>query len=336
VDSGVDSGVDSEVERLIRLAFGPPGPYAIDGLSDANQGRGVFSRVVRVRLSWAEGPEVAARPASVVAKVPAAGPNGAAAVASGACRREALAYSRLLPTSPIGSPRAWLVDHGPGDRAGFVLEDLGPLRAVDQLDGLAPEDCLAVSHALHRFHRHWQDPARHTGLGVRHATPAAIAPDALARGLQALAGRWAADLDAARLRAFRGLVARRQALVEAFVRAGPPTLCHGDPRADNLVFSPQGAPVLFDWQQLAVQFGAADLAWLAATSLTPATRRQVERDLVDGYGAAFDQYRLGFVLPGLAVLLLAQRDTPDERTRRFVATSLDRIATALIDLEVVG
>jgi hypothetical protein len=36
----------------------------------------------------------------------------------------------------------------------------------------------------------------------------------------------------------------------------------------------------------------------------------------------------------MAVLALAQRATPDERSTRFVATSLQRIATALGDLEV--
>ena len=122
--------------------------------------------------------------------------------------------------------------------------------------------------------------------------------------------------------------------MEAFASVGPPTLCHGDPRADNLAFDADGIPVLYDWQQLAVQFGAADLAWLVSTSLTPATRRDSLEDIIEVYGTTIDELRLGLVLPGLAVLLLCQRETADDRTRRFIAASITRIGSALVDLDV--
>ena len=80
--------------------------------------------------------------------------------------------------------------------------------------------------------------------------------------------------------------------------------------------------MLFDWQQIAVQFGEADLAWLMATSLDPEVRRAGHEDLVGAYGADIDRLRLGFVLPGLAALMLAQRTADHPRTRRFIATSL--------------
>jgi hypothetical protein len=137
-------------------------------------------------------------------------------------------------------------------------------------------------------------------------------------------------------------------------------LCHGDPRADNLVFRESGSRekgnretagrqatdrpaaghqptdqvVLFDWQQMAIQFGEADVAWLAATSLDVEVRRRTERDLVEGYGGSFDRYRLGLALPGLTVLLLAQREATTERTGRFIATSLQRIGAAIADLNI--
>jgi len=91
--------------------------------------------------------------------------------------------------------------------------------------------------------------------------------------------------------------------------------------------------VVFDWQQIAVQLGESDLAWLAATSLTVPIRRGAEGDLVAAAGGSFDRYRLGLALPGLAVLLLAQRELPAPRARRFVAVSLERIAAALADNE---
>ncbi|MEZ5407401.1 MAG: phosphotransferase [Acidimicrobiales bacterium] len=323
-----DGQPDDPIPRLIRLAFGPA--CEVVDTADLNGGRGVFSRVVRAQLAWS-GP-AADRARSVAVKLPAPGPNGEAAAATGACRREALAYTRLIPHSPITTPRAWLVHHGPGAAASFVLEDLSGLRAVDQLDGLPAGDALAAAGALARFHRHWARPDRHRNLPLRRAVPAAIDPEALSRGLIALYERWGDVVDASQRAVFARLVARRAELVAAFA-AAPATVCHGDPRADNLVFAPSG-PVLFDWQQPALQLGAADVAWLAATSLTPGIRRTLDNDLAVAGGCTLDDYRTGLLLPGLAVLLLAQRVADSERTAAFIATSLRRIATAVADLEL--
>lgn len=325
------------VERLVHLAFGPG--CDVVGTTDLNGGRGVFSRVVRAELAWTgpvdgpDGGDGTGRPRSVAVKLPAPGPNGEAAAATGACRREALAYTRLLPHSPVAAPRAWLVHHGPGAAASFVLEDLSGLRAVDQLDGLPADDALAVAETLARFHRHWADPDRHRNLPLRRTVPAGIPAEALARGLTALEERWADVVDTAQRAVFARLVARRAELVAAFAAARPPTVCHGDPRADNVAFGPAG-PVLFDWQQPAIQLGAADVAWLAATSLTPETRRTLDADLAAAGSCTVDAYRTGLLLPGLAVLLLAQRAADSERTARFIATSLRRIATAAADFEL--
>lgn len=324
---------DDRIHRLIHLAFGPG--CGVVGTRDLNGGRGVFSRVVRAELTWT-GPRDRAgddRPRSVAVKTPSPGPNGDAAVATGACRREALAYTRLIPHSPIVAPRAWLVHHGPGAAASFVLEDLSGLRSVDQIDGLGPDDALSVAAALARLHRHWARPDRHRNMGLRRAVPATIPPEALTRGLAALGERWEDVVDAAQRAVFTRLVARRGELVAAFTAAGPITVCHGDPRADNVAFGPSG-PVLFDWQQPALQLGAADIAWLAATSLTPEARRDIDTDLAAAGGCSLDAYRTGLLLPGLAVLLLAQRVADSERSAAFIATSLRRIATAVADLEL--
>lgn len=330
------SDLEQLVRSLVTAAFadertGGGSAPEIAALSDANRGRGVFSRVVRAELTWSA---PGTGPSSVVVKVNASGENGRVAVASGACAREALAYRRVLPSSPVASPHAYLVRSGPGGEASFVLEDLGRHRLVDQLAGLTESEAAAVAASLSRFHRHW---AHHPGLDalpVRRSTPSTLDPNAIAAGLGALEQRWAGIVDDAALAEFRALVENLAAVVDAFDSAGEATLCHGDPRADNLAFAEDGTPVLYDWQQLAVQMGAADLSWLAATSLTPSTRRRVERDLVADSGTTFDRYRTGLALPGLAVLLLARRETPDDRSRRFVATSLSRIGAAIVEHEV--
>ncbi len=228
------------------------------------------------------------------------------------------------------------------DTAALLLEDLTLLRAADQLGGLMVDDARSVVGALRSFHEHWRPivarPDNPTeNLGVRRSMVAAFSPTTLERGLEALHRRWAA-VDRDLIGQFEGLVANGARLIEAFtVAAGDDstdtgaTLCHGDPRADNLCFEPDGTVVLYDWQQLAVQFAEADLAWLLATSLTPDIRRANESALIGHYGADPERYRLGLVLPGMAALLLAQRQADREQTRRFITASLIRIGTALAD-----
>lgn len=314
------------VEPLVTEAFPS---VTIDRVTEVGRGRGVFSLVAQVELRWFTG----TGPRSVVVKVPAPGPNGEAAIAAGACRREALAYRELLPTTPVRAPHCFLVQTD-GDAASFVLEDLCALRSVDQLEGLEPADAMVVTTTLADLHRHWADERSLTALEVRRATPSGFSDEVLAAGLDALATRWEDAVDREVRQAFENLVADRERLVDAFAAAGPPTLCHGDPRADNLAFEADGSPVLYDWQQLAIQFGPADLAWLTATSLKPTHRRAVERDLVAAYGTTMDHYRLGLVLPGLAVLFLAQREATSDRAGDLIATSIVRIGTAIADLEV--
>ncbi|MFV0526701.1 MAG: phosphotransferase [Acidimicrobiales bacterium] len=304
-----------------------PRDYEVVDVTDAGGGRGVFSRVWRVGLRWAR-PGLG--PASLVVKTPVAGPNGDAARANGAYRREALAYRRLLRQSRVGHPRCYLVQ-ARGDDASFVLEDLADHRAVDQLQGLDADDAGVVVDALGRLHRQWQGQAELDRIDVRRSVPSSIGRQTLEAGLKALDERWADRLPQGTRSAFAALVADADELARRFSEAGPVTLCHGDPRADNLVFAPSGPVVLFDWQQLAIQFGVADVAWLLATSLRPEVRRAAEADLVERYGATATRYRLGLVLPGMAVLALAQRRTDGERTERMVATSLSRIGSAIAD-----
>ena len=144
---------------------------------------------------------------------------------------------------------------------------------------------------------------------------------------------------------FAALLERAPTLIDAFDARDDETLCHGDPRGDNVVIvdAPTGgeAPArLLDFQQLAVQTAGADLAWLLATSLDPDIRRASWDDLMAAYadatgGSAADAEeatRIGTLLPGLAVLLLVQREVDDERVRRMVARSTERISAMVRDL----
>ncbi len=332
--AAVDEDSIERIGWLCDRAFGA-GEATVTATRDVNLGRGAFSLVLQAQLAWADRDRASAGPPSVVAKLPVPGPNGRAAIESGAYQREAIAYRVVLSTDPIGSPRIHVVDE-PGDgTCSLLMEDLSDHRSVDQLAGLTAGDALVVAEALSRFHRRWADSDRLAPLPVRRNTISLLPADGLAAGLTALETSWSDAVDAGAMRQFVALVDARSGLADR-ADVAPQTLCHGDPRADNLVFDPAGQVVLFDWQQMAVQFGEADLAWLAATSLDVATRRTVEAEMVAAHGGSFERYRLGLALPGLAVLLLAQRHLSTVRTKRLVALSLERISTALADHDVAA
>lgn len=332
------------MERLCSAAFGD-GVVELSGLVDVNQGRGAFSTVIAAALHPTDRSAQSLQPipATVVAKWPLDGPNGQAAIDTGACGREALAYRDLLIDAPIATPTVYAVQQpsaapdkpGVDGSVDLLLQDLTGHRAADQIDGLTTTDAIRVGETLATFHRAWADDDRLAALPVRRNTLSVLPMERLRAGLQYLETGWAEEIDDVERSHFAGLLDAADGLIQRFA-AIPPTLCHGDPRADNLVFDSDDHPVLFDWQQIAVQFGEADLAWLAATSLAPDARRSLDRDLVSAYGGDFDRYRLGMALPGMAVLLLAQRELSTERARRFVKVSLQRIATAINDLEVTN
>ena len=329
------------LERLVEAAFGSSAEIA--ATEEVGIGKGTFSDVFRVSLK-SEPHTIEPVPSTVVAKLPTETANRDAAAASGAYLREDVAYRFLLPESPIATPRCYarLAD---GPTAAFLLEDLTANRFVDQLDGLSPADVIAVAQALARHHHHWIDALGEANNpvaahNVREATVALLAPERLDTGLSCLRDHWP-EVDQQAVDAFANVLANRERLVDLFTQAGSgssgvATLCHGDPRADNLCFANSGAPMLFDWQQIAVQFGEADLAWLAATSITPTVRRQCDEDLVTAGNGDWQRFRLGFVLPGLAALMLAQRVADHPRARTFIASSLSRIGAALADYDVAS
>lgn len=322
------------------------------GYVDISQGRGIFSRVFAVELQWPVVPPhsqttATRQPHYVVIKLAALGPNREAAIASGAYAREALAYQTLLQDSPIPVPVCHGVSNCADGAIDFVLEDLRSRRSVDQIEGLVAADAKAVVQELGRWH-HSSRTAGLIELGIstslRRSTPKQLPHEGLLRGLETLHERWSDLLSERQIQNFTQLVENRSELIEDFDRS-PISLCHGDVRADNLAFDDGEHRVLFyDWQQVALQLPEADLAWLCATSLEPSVRRAVERELCQLFadasgqpdGPTWDRYRSGLVLPGLAVLFLAQRELTTERTRRFVATSLVRIATAIDDHDLAG
>jgi hypothetical protein len=166
----------------------------------------------------------------------------------------------------------------------LLLEDLASCRPGRFRAGLSADEADAAAAALARVHAAWWERtelAALSGSGLAGelgfpacwaAYPAALADllpgAALPAPLRTLGDRIAAD---------------PAAVLGPLFDQGPLTLLHRDCQADNLAFRADGAAVLFDWQFFGRGRGAADLSYLAATSLDPPLRRRHERRLVEGY-----------------------------------------------------
>lgn len=298
----------------------------IGDITDAGHGRGIFSRVVKVELEQAP-------VKSVIVKAPALGVNGEAGRTSGSYAREALAYRELLGNIDVRTPVCHAVTDLDGD-PWFVLEDLSTMGTINQLDGIGLENAQRLGDVLADLHATSVD--RGLAGKLRGPGPERFGLETLERGLSLLGSKWHTERRVTS--AFERLIEQRDRLVVEFVEAGQETICHGDPRADNVMVSASEV-VLLDWQQISMSFGESDLAWLLSTSCTVTDRSVIEASVLSRYATAagttmhevLDRYRLGLTRPGLAVLMLCTRDTSDFRTERIVRESLHRIGHALAD-----
>lgn len=242
-------------------------------------GIGVSSAVYRAHLTG-DG-----CPASVVVKLPALDP--AAHFTSSILRmyvREVRFFEHLAPDAPVRVPA---FHHGVVDpetnQFVVVMEDLGTLRVIDQLDGMAIGDAEAAVDALARWHARWWGKAEDLatdGLTVHLSDPIypAVLPMVFGEGWEKLTAEY--DLPPCILEvgplfsdAIEGLLLD--------LSAGPTTLCHGDYRADNMLMDDDGQPALLDFQLIGTGAGAYDLAYFTTQSLDAAVAAEHEAALFD-------------------------------------------------------
>jgi hypothetical protein len=313
------------------------------------KGIGVSSAVYRLHLDGQGCPD------TVVTKVPAL--DEAAVFTSTILRmyiREARFFAELATEAPVRVP---VCHHAAVEEAtsGFVvvMEDLGGLRAVDQLDGMALPDAERAVDDLARWHaRWWGDVDRLTqaGLAVSLADPIypAVLPSVFAEGWEKVTGAMHVAPAIERV-APRFPEAMGRLLAE--LAAGPATLVHGDYRADNLFFEPDGSVAVLDFQLLGQGSAAYDLAYFVTQSLQVDVASDHERGLfdrwVEGLRAGgvpeadlepmWQDYREA-ALFCLVYPIVASRgmDFDDPRQYELVRVMNDRFARAVEELDLVS
>lgn len=310
-------------------------------------GVGVSSALYRARLT---GPGC---PSTVVVKLPAL--DEAAVFTSTVLRmylREAAFFGELAHQAPIRVP---VCHHASvdGETSQFVLvmEDLGDLRAVDQVAGLSIPDAEQAVDGLAQWHATWWRQAvalAEGGLTVSLGDPIykAVLPMVFAEGWEKLGAELEvpSSIQAVGPRWIDAMPRLLDGLAEE-----PTTMIHGDFRADNLFFEVDGAVAAVDFQLIGTGRGSYDLAYFVTQSIDSADASQHERALFDRWVAAlgaagvpeadlegsWDDYRVA-ALFCLVYPVVAWRgmDASDPRQRDLAATMLERFDRAVAELDL--
>ena len=323
----------------------------VEKLSEVTNALGNLSRC---RLIARDGG--AADPASVIVKIPTS--NAIAfrlARWMSLHRREYVYYRDIAPHAQVRVPSLFYGDlDARSHRFVLVLEDLGAMEAIPQIDGVGVARARRAIREIAGFQgRFWEaddDPALAACGAFLTAGESRIMqtlclltlPVALERfgDLFSRAGRQAAEAFGTRI------VAHFAALAQ-----GPKTVVHGDFRGDNVLFGAgegQDDFAVIDWQGCGIGCGMYDVAFFLATSVSVDDRRRIERDAVDEYhdivcrmGArsysredcwrSYRQNMLGTLMP--MVIGAGGIDMSDQALANQTRELLGRTLTAIEDLD---
>lgn len=326
------------------------------------EGVGIVGQLARLQLRY-QG-QAAGAPGTLILKIPSQYPeNRAVGDHFNFYEREGRFYQQLADKVPLRTAQCYWnhVDPATGS-FGLLLEDLGHRTMISQIAGVSAPRAAEALRALARLHGTWwsspvldeldwmprlDDPVNlAAGQQYRDAWPMfverigdSVPPEAIALG------------------------ERTQAVFEDLLRRGvaeaPLTVCHGDFRADNLMFDDRAATddavAVLDWQISYRGPAITDVAYFVCQSLTLEERRAHEAELVRAwydelvrsssagqervrehypFDLAWTQYRrasLGTTV--YPVSAMGAMDPANDRGRELVAQMAIRSFSAALDLE---
>ena len=309
-------------------------------------GIGVSSAVYRLHLDGGDGV-----PATAVLKLPALAEE--ARFTSTVLRmyiREARFFRELAEQAPVRVPAGY---HADVDEATseyvVVMEDLGSLRCVDQVEGMAIGDAERAVDDLAAWHATWwgkAEPLAADGLTVSLGDPLypAVLPMVFGEGWEKVTSQIGVPAPIGRVGP-RWTDAHARLLTD--LATAPTTMVHGDYRADNMLFDDDGSVALLDFQLLGTGSASYDLAYFITQSLTPDDASTHERALFDRWvdglrsrgvpeadtARLWEDYRKA-ALFCLVYPIVASRgmDLDDPRQRGLVECMNDRFSRAVDEL----
>ncbi len=320
-------------------------------------GLGLLADILRCHLTYRDGVgkspgEETTAPGSVIVKLPSSEPKSRRLCKRfDLYKREYDYYDRLAAHVPLRTPTLLYGDfEARSHRFVLVLEDLGAMKAADQIVGASARQARRAVRGIAELHGHYWNKAGHPDLsGARKELSARYRP--LVQTV------YMANL-LKTVRLFSRILSKEtRRIVESYgprvaehlgiLAASPMTFTHGDYRLDNMFFGDNEDFAVIDWQISAIHSGLYDVAYFLATSVTSDVRRQVEREavmeyheIVRGMGAGdftFEEcwglYRsnvLGRLIT--AVIACGGLDLNDKRSYELTEISLQRTLAAIEDM----
>lgn len=340
---------DLDQDRLAALLAGAGFEGELVGFDPEVVGTGQVGENVRCHLRWGDAARAAgaaARPASVILKLPSSDPVSRAT--GGATRsyiREVGFYRDVAPDVDIRIPAIHhLWEDQPTNRFLLVMEDITPAATGDQLAGCSLAQAeLAVDAAAALHGSTWG----RTDLADLDWVDAP-SPDRAGERAELFAALYPGFVDRYRDRLSADHLAFGEWLFEHFPawlanRGEVQSLVHGDFRLDNVLFG-QGlsAPPMttVDWQTASLGPAVTDVAYFLSGGLPADVLAEHEADLLDRYRRGLaergvdlsarwteEQYALGapsgYVMAVIASQIVGQTERGDRMFLVMAAGSAD-------------
>lgn len=358
MDSGpaIPAGVEQLTADWIADALAAGGVAdvpAVESIAVEQVGAGIghVGESVRCRLSYAE--DASGAPATVFVKLHSARrETDKLARRVRLYRRECAFYQLLSHHAPIRSPILYYGDHDRrSNRLVLVLEDLGGMDRVDEIDGADAQQAGRVVRAIARLHAY--------SWGKTHTSPYIDIFDSLnpkwrppvqliylaslRRTFEVFGDHFSRDM-----RRITETLGWRAADYMGDLARGPRAFGHGDYRLDNMFFGPGPDDLaVIDWQVCGGNNPLGDVAYFLGGSLPVELRRSIERDAVAEYhetlrGAGVEGigsedcwrlYRQNMFVRMLVIVVSAGGlDISNERSVQLLGLGLERTLAALEDL----
>ena len=318
-------------------------------VEDIGTGVGVFGEIVRLKLTWS--PSDAKLPNWVVAKFPSQdAQNLEVAAGLKIYPREVGFFERLAQVTPLRSPKCYHAQLMDDTRFVRLLEDLGQgYQLGDQLLGATATQVVATARALADLHASWWKSPDVEALDwiPRSNEPSYLAtvPPLYSAGLAILESGGERDRE---LLGFLKAVERQIPKALHTMASDPVTLCHGDPRLDNIFFASDGSPVFIDFQLMLRQRGASDLGHLMLTSVEPEIATANWQQALDAwYRALLAQgvqefewedavrhYKLSVAYYSAGAMAMLALETGNERGAALTRKYVERLRHAL-DIDAI-
>lgn len=321
------------------------------------EGVGIVGQLARLTLRYdgvAEG-----APSSLVVKLPSQYPeNRAIGEHFNFYEREARFYQQIGDKSAVRTPRCFH-NHADVDARAFVLllEDFGDRTLISQVAGMEGSRASDALAAVARLHAEWWDsPA----LDALTWMPRLTDPVNMAAGQQyrdawpSFVERFGDALPEGGIALGDAVQGVWEQIVLGSDARWPATICHGDFRADNLMFDDRAVGRdrvgVVDWQIAFRGPAISDVSYLLTQSLKVEARREAEGELVaqwfdtlcSSLGSdpgeltsddVWREYRVGCLTCTVyPVVAGGAMDPSNERGRQLVERMAERSFTAALDL----